>query len=185
MRRGFPSAHPLVAGEIPIHPELLGHLHFDVPSRTTLPLGPDDFRRFLPEMQRAGMRSAFPLSASDLVALQQQQQQQLAESSKIRRQKSHKETSSAAAFASLPHEALTASGGKNLAHGGKLRRPQNRSQSTDPREKSRFRPLSMFQPFGGGGAGWFNPGYVWREAGPELTGRGYSKTEAASRQQQQ
>merc|ERR1712198_246120 len=58
--RGFPITHPLVSGEIPLHPELLGQLHFEIPSRTTLPLGPDDYRRFMPEMSRRGMQSAFP-----------------------------------------------------------------------------------------------------------------------------
>ena len=68
LRRGFPPSHPLVAGEIPIHPELMGHLHFEVPgNRTTLPLGQEDFARFLPEMQRRGMQSAFPVSTSDLL----------------------------------------------------------------------------------------------------------------------
>jgi hypothetical protein len=61
IHRGFPISHPLVAGEIPLHPELLGQLHFDVPSRTTLPLSPEDYRRFLPEQRRTGMQSAFPL----------------------------------------------------------------------------------------------------------------------------
>ena len=135
------------------------------------------------------MRSAFPLSTSDLVALQQQQQQQnnADSGSKVRRQKSNKETT---VFTSLPHDTLSpgpGGGNRPVVHSGKTRRPQNRSQSTDPREKSRFRPLSMFQPFGGGGggggAGWFNPGYVWREAGPELTGN-FSKTEAAAARQQ-
>ena len=28
--RGFPASHPLVRGEIAIHPELVGHLHFPV-----------------------------------------------------------------------------------------------------------------------------------------------------------
>ena len=70
LRRGFPSNHPLVAGEIAIHPELMGHLHFEVPgNRTTLPLGQEDFVRFLPEMQRRGMQSAFPVSTSDLLAV--------------------------------------------------------------------------------------------------------------------
>ena len=68
LRRGFPPSHPLVAGEIPIHPELMGHLHFEVPgNRTTLPLGQEDFARFMPEMQRRGMQSAFPVSTSDLL----------------------------------------------------------------------------------------------------------------------
>jgi hypothetical protein len=136
------------------------------------------------------MRSAFPLSTSDLIALQQQQQMNSGDSgSKVRRQKSNKETTTA--FSSLPHDGATPGGARPspVVHSGKTRRPQNRSQSTDPREKSRFRPLSMFHPFansgsgGGGGSGWFNPGYVWREAGPELTG-GYNKTEAARQQQQ-
>ena len=142
LRRGFPPSHPLVAGEIPIHPELLGHLHFDVPSRTTLPLGPDDFRRFLPEMQRSGMQSAFPLSTNDLVALQRDAEK----INKVKRQKSYKEPS----FSSLQHEDF------------KKRQKQFRSQSTDAREK-KFRPFSMFQ----NGAGWFNPGYVFREGGTE------------------
>ena len=58
--RGFPVTHPLVSGEIPLHPELRGQLHFEIPSRTTLPLGPEDYRRFMPEMSRKGMQSAFP-----------------------------------------------------------------------------------------------------------------------------
>ena len=69
LRRGFPASHPLVAGEIPIHPELMGHLHFEVPgNRTTLPLVQEDFARFMPEMQRRGMQSAFPVSTSDLLS---------------------------------------------------------------------------------------------------------------------
>ena len=28
--RGFPASHPLVRGEIAVHPELVGHLHFPV-----------------------------------------------------------------------------------------------------------------------------------------------------------
>ena len=58
--RGFPITHPLVSGEIPLHPELMGQLHFEMPTRTTLPLGPEDYRRFMPEMSRRGMQSAFP-----------------------------------------------------------------------------------------------------------------------------
>ena len=58
--RGFPPGHPLVRGEISIHPELVGHLHFGRPGQTSLPLSHDDFVRFLPEMQRSGMQSSFP-----------------------------------------------------------------------------------------------------------------------------
>jgi len=65
-KRGFPSTHPMVAGEISIHPELVGHLHFGPPNQTTMPLSQEDFLRFLPEMQRSGMHSAFPKSTSDL-----------------------------------------------------------------------------------------------------------------------
>jgi len=65
-QRGFPATHPMVAGEISIHPELVGHLHFGRPNQTTLPLSQEDFLRFLPEMQRSGMHSAFPKSTSDL-----------------------------------------------------------------------------------------------------------------------
>jgi len=65
-KRGFPPTHPMVAGEISIHPELIGHLHFGLPNQTTLPLSQEDFLRFLPEMQRSGMHSAFPKSTSDL-----------------------------------------------------------------------------------------------------------------------
>ena len=134
IRRGFPPSHPLVAGEIPIHPELLGHLHFDVPSRTTLPLGPEDFRRFLPEMQRSGMQSAFPLSTSDLSALQREQEAAVAK--QVRRQKSYKEPS----FSSLQHEDLK-----------KGKKKGSRSQSTENRGDKKFRPFSMFQS---SGAGW-------------------------------
>ena len=56
----------MVAGEIAIHPELVGHLHFGLPNQTTMPLSQEDFLRFLPEMQRSGMHSAFPKSTSDL-----------------------------------------------------------------------------------------------------------------------
>jgi len=137
-----------VAGEIPIHPELLGHLHFDVPSRTTLPLGPEDFRRFLPEMQRSGMQSAFPLSTSDLSALQREQEAAVAK--QVRRQKSYKEPS----FSSLQHEDLK-----------KGKKKGSRSQSTENRGDKKFRPFSMFQS---SGAGWFNPGYVLKEGGQEI-----------------
>ena len=65
-QRGFPSSHPLLAGEIPIHPELVGHLHFGRPNQTTVALHHEDFVRFLPEMQRKGMQSSFPQSLSDL-----------------------------------------------------------------------------------------------------------------------
>ena len=138
VRRGFPLSHPLVSGEIPIHPELLGHLHFDVPSRTTLPLNPEDYRRFLPEMQRSGMQSAFPLSTSDLIALQQQEDR----ATKVKRQKSHKETTS---FSSLQHDEM------------KKKYNKSRSQST---EGKRFRPFSMFQS---GGGGWFSQGQGVKE----------------------
>ena len=60
--RGFPITHPLVSGEIPLHPELMGQLHFEMPARSTLPLGPEDYRRFMPEMGRRGMQAAFPES---------------------------------------------------------------------------------------------------------------------------
>lgn len=133
VRRGFPTSHPLVAGEISIHPELLGHLHFDIPSRTTLPLNPDDFRRFLPEMQRSGMQSAFPFSTSDLVTLQKEEMAAKKEGeAKIKRQKSYKETT----FTSLQHNVDS----KNKKNNTK----KTRSQSTDAREK-KFRPFSMFQ----------------------------------------
>lgn len=59
-QRGFSNQHPLVRGEIAIHPELVGHLHFGRPGQTSLHLHHDDFLRFLPEMQRAGMQTAFP-----------------------------------------------------------------------------------------------------------------------------
>ena len=65
-QRGFPASHPLLAGEIPIHPELVGHLHFGKPNQTTVALNHEDYVRFLPEMQRRGMKSSFPKSSSDL-----------------------------------------------------------------------------------------------------------------------
>ena len=132
VRRGFPHTHPLVAGEISIHPELLGHLHFDIPSRTTLPLNPDDFRRFLPEMQRSGMQSAFPFSTSDLVNLQKEEMAKKEGDSKIKRQKSYKETT----FTSLQHAAA-------IENKNKKNNKKSRSQSTDARDK-KFRPFSMF-----------------------------------------
>ena len=78
LTRGFPVSHPLVSGEIPLHPELRGQLHFEIPSRTTLPLGPEDYRRFMPEMSRKGMQSAFPGSqATDFSADQKRVARQL------------------------------------------------------------------------------------------------------------
>ena len=66
--RGFPKSHPLVKGEISIHPELVGQLHFGTGTQgqSSLPLSHDDFLRFLPEMQRAGMQSSFPSNTDDL-----------------------------------------------------------------------------------------------------------------------
>ena len=157
IRRGFPPSHPLVAGEIPIHPELLGHLHFDVPYRTTLPLNPDDFQRFLPEMQRSGMRSAFPLSTNDLTLLQREQEAAAAmAAAKVRRQKSYKEPS----FSSLQYEAA-----RKEVKGG-------RSHSTDHRAVAdkKSRVFSKFSSSGGGG-GWFGA----KEDGREEQGRSKAK----------
>ena len=87
LSRGFPISHPLVSGEIPLHPELRGQLHFEIPSRTTLPLGPEDYRRFMPEMSRKGMQSAFPGSqAADFTA-------DFTEEKRVSRQLSRKENS--------------------------------------------------------------------------------------------
>ena len=87
LKRGFPISHPLVSGEIPLHPELRGQLHFEIPSRTTLPLGPEDYRRFMPEMSRKGMQSAFPGSqAADFTA-------DFTEEKRVSRQLSRKENS--------------------------------------------------------------------------------------------
>ena len=95
IKRGFPVSHPLVSGEIPLHPELLGQLHFEIPSRTTLPLGPEDFRRFLPEMRRNGMQSAFPMGNSEFAQTTTDLNDK---SSKVVRKMSKKEQS----FVSLP-----------------------------------------------------------------------------------
>ena len=92
LSRGFPITHPLVSGEIPLHPELRGQLHFEIPSRTTLPLGPEDYRRFMPEMSRKGMQSAFPGSqAADFTT-------DFTEEKRVSRQLSRKENS----FVGLP-----------------------------------------------------------------------------------
>ena len=99
MRRGFPATHPLVSGEIPIHPELLGHLHFKTPAHT-LPLGREDFLRFLPEMHSNGMQSAFPYSTNDLAVIHNDLQSDKV--AKVKRQKSHKETSVSYTHLPLP-----------------------------------------------------------------------------------
>ena len=92
LNRGFPITHPLVSGEIPLHPELRGQLHFEIPSRTTLPLGPEDYRRFMPEMSRKGMQSAFPGSqAAEFTT-------DFTEEKRVSRQLSRKENS----FVGLP-----------------------------------------------------------------------------------
>lgn len=149
MRRGFPQSHPLVSGEIPIHPELLGHLHFRVQSKT-LPLGPEDFRRFLPEMHSTGMQSAFPYSTNDLAVIHNDLASERV--AKVKRQKSQKDTSF---NNSLQHEEMEAK--KNR---------QSRSHSTDSRDK-KPRPMSMVQQQTG--SGWFNPQYVWQEVGADIS----------------
>jgi hypothetical protein len=144
LKRGFPVSHPLVSGEIPLHPELLGQLHFEIPSRTTLPLGPEDFRRFLPEMRRNGMQSAFPLGNSEFSQMPVDLNDK---SSKVVRQMSKKEQS----FVSLPHKDTK-----------KKDKPDNRSRSTDSQE-NKPKPFSMFQ----GGQGWMNSGFVKKEGGSD------------------
>jgi len=144
LQRGFPVSHPLVSGEIPLHPELLGQLHFEIPSRTTLPLGPEDFRRFLPEMRRNGMQSAFPMGNSELAQMPTDLNDK---SNKVVRQMSKKEQS----FVSLPHKDAK-----------KKDKQDNRSRSTDSQE-NKPRPFSMFQ----GGQGWLNSGFVKREGGAD------------------
>ena len=123
LHRGFPISHPLVSGEIPLHPELLGQLHFDVPSRTTLPLSPEDYRRFLPEQRRTGMQSAFPLGV-----LPEPQDK------KVARQLSRRETSNNRenSFVSLPYEDM------------QRKKTNSRSKSSDSRE-SKPKPFSLFQ----------------------------------------
>jgi hypothetical protein len=32
MRRGFPPSHPYISGEVPIHPEMQGHMPFGNPA---------------------------------------------------------------------------------------------------------------------------------------------------------
>ena len=119
-QRGFPASHPLVAGEIPIHPELVGHLHFGRPNQTTVALNHDDFMRFLPEMQRKGMQSSFPKSTSDLHQL-----------TEVRAGWEKGETSRG-------------------RPGGLERTRANRSRSTDARQQSAVsRPRSMFSPVSG------------------------------------
>jgi len=142
LQRGFPVSHPLVSGEIPLHPELLGQLHFEIPSRTTLPLGPEDFRRFLPEMRRNGMQSAFPMANSEFAQAPSESNDK---SNKIVRQMSKKEQS----FVSLPHK-----------DSKKKEKQDNRSRSTDSQE-NKPKPFSMFQ----GGQGWLNSGVHKREGG--------------------
>ena len=131
VHRGFPISHPLVSGEIPLHPELLGQLHFDVPSRTTLPLSPEDYRRFLPEQRRTGMQSAFPLGV-----LPDPQEK------KVARQMSRRDTSNNRenSFVSLPFEDF------------QKKKTNSRSKSSDSRE-SKPKPFSLFQ---GGPAGRLN-----------------------------
>jgi hypothetical protein len=110
--RGFPGSHPLVSGEIPLHPELLGQL----PSRTTLPLGPEDYRRFLPEQRRAGMQTETD--------------------GKVQRQQSRRDGSynrESSAFVSLPPFEDQIQKKKN-----------SRSKSTDSGD-SKTKPFSLFQ----------------------------------------
>ena len=123
-QRGFPASHPLVAGEIPIHPELVGHLHFGRPNQTTVALNHDDFMRFLPEMQRKGMQSSFPKSTSDLHQL-----------SEVR---------------PGPGGGGGWSGGDNRGRRGQERSRGNRSRSTEARHQAAAsRPRSMFNPLSG------------------------------------
>ena len=122
-QRGFPASHPLVAGEIPIHPELVGHLHFGRPNQTTVALNHDDFMRFLPEMQRKGMQSSFPKSTSDL----------------------HKLTE----VRGVPSGGGWAPG-DNQTRRGQERSRANRSRSTEARHQAAAgRPRSMFNPLSG------------------------------------
>ena len=50
MRRGFPPNHPYISGEVRIHPELQGQLPFNNPTNRTIPLRPEDYHRFHPEL---------------------------------------------------------------------------------------------------------------------------------------
>jgi len=124
VNRGFPTNHPLVAGEIPLNPELLGQLHFEVPARTTLPLGPEDYQRFLPEQRRNGMTTAFPIGALN---------EPLDRDKKVTRQQSRRTAAAnkEASFVSLPFE--DAQRKKNI-----------RSKSTDSRD-AKVKPFSLFQ----------------------------------------
>jgi len=148
IKRGFPVSHPLVSGEIPLHPELLGQLHFEIPSRTTLPLGPEDFRRFLPEMRRNGMQSAFPMGNSEFAQTTTDLNDK---SSKVVRKMSKKEQS----FVSLPHKDAR-----------KKDKSDNRSRSIDSQEV-KPKHFSMFQ----GGQSWLNGGISKKDAQDDLKTR--------------
>ena len=50
MRRGFPADHPYISGEVSVHPELQGQLPFGGPGTRTIPMKPEDFHRFRPEL---------------------------------------------------------------------------------------------------------------------------------------
>ena len=91
LNRGFPITHPLIQGEIPLHPELVGQLHFDLPSRTTLPLGPDDYRRFMPEMTRFGFNQPAAASRDHKVARQTSRRENSFVGSSKKKGESHQE----------------------------------------------------------------------------------------------
>ena len=103
---------------------LIMQLHFPVAGRTTLPLRPEDYRRFLPEQARPGMQAAFPPSHQ----FSQPSDSRGDKSSQVVRQASKKEHS----FVGLPHK-----------DGKKREKLNNRSRSTD----TELRP-------GRGGLGW-------------------------------
>ena len=50
IRRGFSPSHPYISGEVPVHPELQGQLPFGNPATRTIPLRPDDYQRFRPDL---------------------------------------------------------------------------------------------------------------------------------------
>jgi hypothetical protein len=72
LSRGFSMSHPLISGRIPIHPELQGELYFPNSSHTSLTLGQEDFLRFLPEMNRNGMKESFPIGNFNIDSPRQQ-----------------------------------------------------------------------------------------------------------------
>ena len=170
IRRGFPPNHPYISGEVRIHPELQGQLPFSNPSSRTIPLRPEDYHRFHPELWLHSHNvHPNPVPFNDVAVLHNEMEVRKRQQTQLQRRESQRNNQTSGMdfpgiennFSSLPWEEILPKRMEHLHHQAlqSVRETEERRRSRSRSQEGRRRQMTPQSPLDDEISGaWFNSG---------------------------